>query len=181
MRVLVISGSLHPMSRSRVMARRAYDTLVQRGVEAEWVDLRGMQIDLCDGTGDSKGGDLPRLSDAIEAAQGILVSVPIYNFDVNAAVKNLIEQTGRAWTDTAVGFLCAAGGRASYMSVMSLANSLMLDFRCVIVPRFVYAMKDDFRDDRTESMALGSDEVAERIGELATEVVRLAEVVSPSD
>jgi len=30
---------------------------------------------------------------------------------------------------------------------MPFANSLMLDFRCWIVPRFVYAIGDDFSDE----------------------------------
>jgi FMN reductase len=30
------------------------------------------------------------------------------------------------------------------MSIMGLANSLMLDFRCLIIPRFVYAKSEDF-------------------------------------
>jgi len=30
------------------------------------------------------------------------------------------------------------------MSIMGLANSLMLDFRCLIIPRFVYAKGEDF-------------------------------------
>jgi hypothetical protein len=30
--------------------------------------------------------------------------------------------------------------------VMSMANSLMLDFRCLIIPRFVYATRNDFDD-----------------------------------
>ena len=103
----------------------------------------------------------------------MLVAAPIYNFDVSAAIKNLVEQTGRAWTDKVVGFLCSAGGRASYMSVMAMANSLMLDFRCVIVPRFVYATGDDFSDQGTEALVISSD-VTERVDELAAEVVRLA-------
>ena len=70
---------------------------------------------------------------------GIVVATPIYNYDASAAAKNLVELTGRAWQNKVVGFLCAAGGDGSYMSIMALANSLMLDFRCVIVPRFVYA------------------------------------------
>jgi FMN reductase len=41
-----------------------------------------------------------------------------------------------------VGFLISAGGHGSYMSVMPFANSLMLDFRCWIVPRFVYVPQD---------------------------------------
>ena len=34
------------------------------------------------------------------------------------------------------------------MSIMGLANSLMLDFRCLIIPRFVYATSEDFKGDR---------------------------------
>ncbi len=56
----------------------------------------------------------------------------------------MIELAGSAWEDKIVGFLCAAGGMSSYMSVMAYANSLMLDFRCVIIPRFVYATGDIF-------------------------------------
>ena len=55
------------------------------------------------------------------------------------------------------------------MSVMSIANSLMLDFRCVIVPRFVYAVGSAFRDG-----AVSDGKVAERIDELANELVRFA-------
>ena len=35
------------------------------------------------------------------------------------------------------------------MSVMGLANHLMLDFRSIIVPRFVYADGDGWVDDRS--------------------------------
>ena len=35
---------------------------------------------------------------------------------------------------------------SSYMSVMAYANSLMLDFRCVIIPRFVYATGSAFAE-----------------------------------
>ena len=59
----------------------------------------------------------------------------------------MIELTGSAWEDKIVGFLCAAGGMGSYMSVMAYANSLMLDFRCVIIPRFVFATGEGFDGD----------------------------------
>jgi hypothetical protein len=44
---------------------------------------------------------------------------------------------------------------------MGLANSLMLDFRCMIIPRFVYAIGRDFTDHE-----LVSTEVKDRIREL---------------
>jgi FMN reductase len=45
----------------------------------------------------------------------------------------------------------------------------MFDFRCVIVPRFVYAIGEDFRDAGELS-----DIVQERIEQLCTEAVKLA-------
>src|ERR1700694_145423 len=89
-----------------------------------------------------------KLSAAIEAADGILIAAPVYNYDVAAAAKNMIELTGSSWEEKVVGFLCAAGGNSSYMAVMAYANSLMLDFRTVIIPRFVYATGNAFDGDK---------------------------------
>ena len=50
----------------------------------------------------------------------------------------------------------------SYMSIMCFANSLMLDFRCLIIPRIVYATSQDFTDGD-----LSSALVRERVRELA--------------
>jgi FMN reductase len=88
---------------------------------------------------------------------------------VNAAAKNVVELVGSALENKIVGFLCAAGGHGSYMSVMSLANSLMLDFRCLIVPRFVYATGKDFTGDE-----ITSPKVSERINQLCEATMRLA-------
>ena len=91
----------------------------------------------------------------------------MYNFDVSAAAKNMIELTGNAWEDKVVGFLCAAGGMNSYMSVMAYANSLMLDFRTVIIPRFVYATGEAFEGDK-----LIDKEVGQRIQQMADDLIR---------
>jgi FMN reductase len=100
------------------------------------------------------------------------MAVPIYNYDVNAAAKNLVELTGRSWTDKVVGFLCAAGGRSSYMAVMGVANSLMLDFRCLIIPRFVYADGSAFAGD-----GISDEKVQERVQELAETAIKLTGTV----
>ena len=92
--------------------------------------------------------------------------------DLNAAIKNFVELTGRAWSDKPVGMLCMAGGHNSYMSPMSLANSLMFDFRCHIVPRYVYATADDFTEDR-----LPGNELLSRIRQLVTATVDLADAL----
>ena len=75
--------------------------------------------------------------------------------------------------DKVFGFLCAAGGRNSYMSVMSLANSLMLDFRCYIIPKFVYATKNDFNEDK-----IVNSDTKSRIKELGSELIRVSSALS---
>jgi FMN reductase len=100
------------------------------------------------------------------------VATPIYNYDANAAVKNLIELTGSGWQDKPVGFLCAAGGMSSYMSIMSLANCLMLDFRSIVVPRFVYATGEAFAGGR-----IVDADVEKRVAELARSTARLGRLL----
>jgi len=136
---LVISASLRPESLSRVLGQFLAEEL-----DGEHIDLREFPLPMCDGDAAYDDPNVEKLRARIEAARVILVAVPIYNYDANAAVKNLVELTGGAWEDKIVGFACAAGGMSSYMSIMSLANSLMLDFRCIVLPRFVYALGNDF-------------------------------------
>ena len=128
MNYLIISSSLNPKSRSRLLALIAFNELKNMGVSVEWLDLDDHSIPLCDGD---------------------------------------------AWSNIIFGFLCAAGGKASYMSVMSLANSLMLDFRCLIIPRFVYTVSDDFTEkDITDP------KVKTQVKELAKELIRICTVLN---
>ncbi|GIX07018.1 MAG: flavoprotein [Candidatus Poribacteria bacterium] len=174
MRLTIISCSLHPFSRSAVMAQAAARFAKEQGIEPTLLDLREHPLPLCNGHDSGDRPEVQALRRIVESSDALLLALPIYNYDVNAAAKNLIELTGRAWREKVVGFLCAAGGRSSYMSVMSLANSLMLDFRCWVVPRFVYATGGDFGDDRTATMFIESPEILERIEELVRTTIRAA-------
>ena len=143
---LVISTSLNINSRSRVLAKRIFDYLQSTSPESVYIDLRGMELPMCDAGPCYGHPQVGPLSQQITEATGIVLAAPVYNYDVAASAKNLIELTGRAWTEKVVGFVCAAGGDGSYMSLMGLANSLMLDFRSFIIPRFVYATGAAFND-----------------------------------
>lgn len=169
---LVVSTSGNPDSNSRRMGRVAFKYLQGAKVACEWLDISELDLPLCDADACYTQPAAQKLSKVIEGADAILVATPVYNYDVSAAAKNMVELTGSAWEDKVVGFLCAAGGMSSYMSVMSFANSLMLDFRCVIIPRFVYATGDSFDGDE-----LNDKKVAKRIEELAAELIRFGKVL----
>ena len=173
---LVLSTSLNPDSRSRTLATAAAAALAARQQPCELIDLQQCPLPPCDG-GNCYGDPQVRwLAERIRAASGVLLASPIYNYDMAASAKNLIEVTGKAWSEKIVGFLVSAGGQGSWMSVMGMANSLMLDFRCLIIPRFVYV---------TESMMTSASPldqaIVERIDRLAGDLVRLGEALARPD
>jgi NAD(P)H-dependent FMN reductase len=174
--ILIISSSLRSESLSRILAHEARRVLEHDGRQAAILDLRDHSLPLCDGGNSEAHPSAVRIRELLGKASAILVATPVYNYAANAAIKNLIELTGSAWQDKAVGFLCAAGGMSSYMSIMSLANSLMLDFRCVIVPRFVYATEEAFADGR-----ITDDDVTNRVAELARTTARLGEILANAE
>jgi NAD(P)H-dependent FMN reductase len=173
MNYLVLSCSLHPQSRSRIMARRLVQSLPGEGTQL--IDLAELELPACDGSSAYSHPNAQKVAAAVKAADGIVVSSPVYNYDVSAAAKNVIELTGRAWTGKVVALMCAAGGASSYMAAMPFLNSLMLDFRTFVLPRFVYASGGSFAEG-----ALADAEIEERIVQLAAELQRVTEALAAS-
>lgn len=163
----VLATSLDPESRSQVLASLAVEAAKHRKIPISHVDLRTFQLPFC-GTSEGWGDrEVTRLRQLLLPATHIIFSSAVYNYDLNAAAKNVVELMGDdVFGGKTVGFICCAGARSSYMSVMAFANSLMLDFRCWIVPRFVYAIGDDFADG-----ALRNQDVVERIDTLIAEAL----------
>lgn len=172
--ILVISASLHPNSRSRLLAKGCEERLVKAGRAFETLDLVDLPLPFCDGASAYADDATRQAVEAVTRANAIFFAAPVYNYDVNAAAKNLVELTGQAWTGKVVGLLLAAGGHGSYMSGMGLANSLMLDFRCYIIPRFIYVTGKAFEDDR-----LVDQGISERLDQLVEETLRISDAIRP--
>jgi NAD(P)H-dependent FMN reductase len=175
MSLLIISSSLHPNSKSRAMAKEAVEFAKALSSKVEILDLKHTELPPCDGHSSYGHENVGKVSKLIADAEGILLATPIYNYSINSAAKNLIELTGSQWENKVVGFLCAAGGESSYMSVMGIASSLMLDFRCFIIPRFVYASGKSFQDG-----ALTDENLRKRIDDLVKETLRVSKALKQS-
>ncbi|MFG0254223.1 MAG: NADPH-dependent FMN reductase [Rhodopirellula sp. JB053] len=170
---LIISSSLHPTSRSRILAREVRARLEDQGREVTVFDLSQRVLPPCDGATAYGDAEVIALSGLLREAESVFVASPVYNYDVNAAIKNAVELTGKAWTGKVVALMLAAGGQGSYMSVMGLANSLMLDFRCMIVPRFVYATGENFEGEQ-----LADEDIAGRVDQLVQETLHLSDALA---
>ena len=163
---LIVSCSLNKNSKSKILANYA-STLYNQ--EVKFLDLQTMELPCCDGASCYDNPKVKELSNLVKESKSIIIASPIYMYDLNSAAKNFMELTGRAWTKKVVGFICAAGGKGSYMSVTSYMNSLMLDFRCSVVPRFVYTDRSGF----DENYNIKSN-IKERIKELVDQITLLS-------
>ena len=163
---LIVSCSLNKNSKSKILANYA-STLYNQ--EIKFLDLQTMDLPFCDGDSCYDNPKVKELSQLVKESKSIIIASPIYMYDLNAAAKNFMELTGRAWTKKIVGFICAAGGKGSYMSVTSYMNSLMLDFRCIVIPRFVYTDGSGF----DENYNIKSN-IKERIKELVDQTTLLS-------
>ncbi len=178
MNILVLSSSLHPNSRSRAMAQRAFLHLTAQrphGCHATWLDARDLDLPHCDGHEAWAHDGSARLRAALDAADGILLAYGVYNYAASASAKSLLEHGGRSWSAKPVGIAASSGSEGSRMAAMNLVHPLMLDFRCPIVPRLVYASQLAFDGTR-----INDDDVARRIDELAEEVARFTRALMPS-
>ncbi len=182
MKIAIISSSLRKKSHSLVLGTYARDYLENNHkLNIDLINMQDYPLPLCCPEEAYNDANVIRLKSMIESVNSVIFSTPIYNYEVNSVLKNLLDLTGKAWYDKLVGMMCSAGGSRSYMAVMSFANSLMLNFRCLIVPRFVYATKDDFNSAGKE---ITDGQIKLRIEEICDRMVNLTKAlaaVSKSD
>lgn len=174
MSYLILSTSRNPASRSRILAQECMKALAAQAGDDQvtWLDAGTMDLPICDGAEAWNHPSAVAIKDALERASGVVLASGVYNYNASAAAKTVVELGASAWNDKVVAVCCAAGGAAAQMAPMSLITSLMLDFRCVIVPRYVYATGADFVDDAV------TEQVQERVDQLAEDLHRLTSCIA---
>jgi chromate reductase len=148
----VIATSLDPESRSAWLCALAARQLAAQGHDVTHLDLRGTPLPPFDNVQGPRGcyghPNAALYHRAIDGADGVLLGVPVYNWGVGSGAKALVELTGSsdverglhgAWFDRPVTFLVSGGLDHGYLSHGAFAFGLMVDFRCVVNPHFVYA------------------------------------------
>ena len=104
--ILLVSCSLNPESRSRILANAARNRFLEQDEPVEFVDLREMPLPFCDGGSAYEDPNARRLSELGGAADAIVIAAPIYNFSIAATAKNLV--VGYSFPSE----LCSDRGRA---------------------------------------------------------------------
>ncbi|PZF62853.1 NAD(P)H-dependent oxidoreductase [Curtobacterium sp. MCPF17_047] len=151
----VFSCSLDPASVSRRLADQTADAITRRGHRATVIDLAALSLSPFDNDRVFDSDAFGEVHRIIDEADGVVLAFPIYNWSPSSTVKSLIESTGAtgagrraAWFDKVVTFVCAAGLPHSTMATGPLAQSLMLDFKCIVNPYTAYFSERDWEGDQ---------------------------------
>ena len=171
MSVLVVSTALRPGSKTAAVAQMVSSVCRARGGQSTVLDLAETVLPMCDGNACYRDAGVQAATAQVRAASAIVMCFPVYNHQANAAAKNFVEVTNDGWDRKVVGVVATGGTDRSYLAPLSLANSLMVDHRCVVVPRFVFVTPLNYSSDG----ALAPDgEIASRIADLSRELTHLA-------
>lgn len=167
LKFLTIGTSLNPESHSQLLAQEAFKYMKTRGEDVELLDLRKIEkLPFCHGLTEVRPPFVMELMEKVKSAHGVLIATPVYDYSMTGGTKNFVEITREGWEDKIVGIVAAAGGVRSYLAPVAIMNSLMLDFRCVIVPSFVHAPGDIFTKEKTID-----GDILKRVQEVAQKVI----------
>ncbi len=175
MNVAILNANLAAGGKTGHLAEVLAADFLANGHAATIVSLAERDLPACDGGLCYKNGNTIALTAELAKADALLLVSPIYNYDLNAAAKNLIELTGYSWKGKAVGLVCTAGAEKSYLSPLAFLNSLATDYRCLVSPRYVYVTRADFNADNT--LPEGGD-IRRRLAFLAKEMEILADAAT---
>src|SRR5687768_13573337 len=136
MRIVCISSSLSPTSKSEKLGRLCVELLSGRGVDATFVSLKEKRLGAFDDSTIYESDAYRELHDATAAADGLIFASPVYNWGLCSELKKYVECVGStppnksrrgAFFDKVVTFVTSAGLPHSYMAVGPMAMSMMMD------------------------------------------------------
>ncbi len=161
MNTLIISSSLSKTSRSFILCEAIGILLKAKGVNAELLDAREMELLPC-----HKGASpsMEELTKKVEKADNIIFGMGVHCYSVNDGLKIILDNCCGGGVGKFFGIVCAAGGERSYLSTMHLTQICMNEWRMIQLPRIVYATGKDFEGDN-----ISNDDLKDRIKLFAEE------------
>ncbi|QLE56568.1 NADPH-dependent FMN reductase [Nostoc sp. TCL26-01] len=114
-KVVGIGGSLRPNSYTQLALQVAAQRLEALGADVEILDLRQLQLPLCNGGKDySEYPDVQRLRDTVRHSDGLILATPEYHGGVSGVLKNALDlMSFDELSDKVTGLISVLGGQSN--------------------------------------------------------------------
>ena len=150
MRVVGISGSLRPHSRTHYTLGLVLEKLAARGVDVELLDVKELNLPFCSGDSSYPAyPDVDKLRNAISAAQAIVFASPEYHGTISGVLKNAIDLLDPIHIEgKVVGLISILGGAQSASSLDTLRGICRQLHAWAIPEQVIIANSDQAFDER---------------------------------
>jgi FMN reductase/FAD reductase [NAD(P)H] len=176
MKLLGISGTIIG-SKTLVVTQKVLEEAKKYhpDIEIELLDLRQYKIDFCDGRSPSDyTGDTKKVMDIVCSADMYVIGTPIIHGSIPGALKNLLDLIpADVFRHKVMGFIATGGNHQHYLMIENQLKPIAGYFQSYVVPGYVFAHKDDFNDNNE----IESQEVLEKITQLANEICDLRQAL----
>jgi FMN reductase len=121
-KIVAMAGSLRPGSYSHQALDQTVDRLRALGADVEVIDLRTMNLPLCNGGNEYPDyPDVKRLQAAFDSADGIVLASPEYHGNVSGVLKNALDlMSFDQIAGKVAGLISVLGGQANSNTLNSL-------------------------------------------------------------
>lgn len=170
--VVGVAGSLRDGSYTRIGIERALAAAEAEGATTELLDLREFDLPVFDAD-HREAGDADEFTDAVHAADSIILGTPVYHGSYSAPLKNALDYCGfDEFEHKTVGLLAVAGGGFPITALEHL-RSVCRALNCWVIPH--QAAIPRARNYATDGQ-LVDEGILDRVDTLGEEAVRYANI-----
>jgi NAD(P)H-dependent FMN reductase len=137
MNALVVSTALRPGSHTLTAARIVQWRLETDGFAVDLADLASGQLPQPEAAGSLPDKTVREMVGRVKRAALVVICFPVSGNQPNYPAQDFVKITNEAWKGKVVSFVASATDDCSYLASLPLANSLMVDHQCLVVPHFL--------------------------------------------
>ncbi len=172
MKIALISASMAENSRSRSLLRTLAGFLVKEDITTQWLDLREVKMEFCDGRKESYGEDIEKAKELLKECDAIIFAYGVYCYSIPASLKNFIDI---ACLDMSKPFgqVIASGGNNAFLTHEHLSQILKNEVHAHAYPGVLFAAYPDYPGGEVKNEKLLS-----RMEEYASNFARWAKCLT---
>jgi FMN reductase len=145
-RITAVLGSVTPPGRLHRALAEALERLDPAVAQVESFDLAETRLGFADGRPPEELGAGP-ITDALAAADAVVLATPIYRGSLTGALKNVLDLTPiPALRDTPVALVAMGGSDHHYLGAERHLRDVLAFLGALVLPTAVYLSSRDFAD-----------------------------------